>query len=81
MSLARTLHEMYYGLPRGGAQTMLLWAMREDWTEESCRRFAKSLPHEALVEAIVTLTGTVARYREPVAPKWRDPYPPNGVDL
>ncbi len=63
MTLAQALHERIYQMPRGYAQTAMLWAIRPEWDEESLRTYLAPVPKEEMTEAFVALARALAEHR------------------
>ncbi len=76
MTLAQRLHEAVYKLPRGEAQTVLLFASRPEHAD-ACQRYVDAMPVEDLRVALVALIRAVAGYPEQ---RLDGDYPPNGED-
>lgn len=77
--LAQRLHETIYRLPRGEAQTVLLYASRPDWSADALDKYIAAMSSEERGIALAALIRFVAQIGS--AQTLDGDYPPNGADV
>jgi hypothetical protein len=62
LNFAQRLHETQYRLPRGAAQTVLLWTVRPEWHDgHGLKEYVDAMNPEEVKVALIALIECVAK--------------------